>query len=44
MKGSGGQCAGNNDNSQKIKGGLRPPNGSFVPVFVVVFHVFLSGF
>jgi hypothetical protein len=44
MKGSGGQCAGNNNNSQKIEGGLCPPNGSFVPVFGVVFHGFLSGF
>jgi len=38
MKGSGGQCAGDEQNRKKIEGGLRPPNNSFVSGFCVFFH------
>jgi hypothetical protein len=38
MEGSGGQCAGDEQNRKKIKGGLRPPNNSFVSGFCVFFH------
>ena len=39
MEGSGGQCAGDEQDGKKIKGGLCPPHNSFVSVFCVFFHV-----
>jgi hypothetical protein len=44
MKGSGGQCAGDEQNRKKIEGGLRPPNNSFVSGFCVFFHGSKPGF